>query len=111
MADGTTITAVIDARQNQVYAGDFVVQNALPVAQSEYLLDYNKFVETDIIVGGGVDLVETDAKKLRLNPSAEHIARLAYPLFLKGETVTAENALPVYLRNNAWKTLAEQGRK
>mgnify|MGYP002738160028 FL=1 len=29
MADGTTITAVIDARQNQVYAGDFVVQNAL----------------------------------------------------------------------------------
>lgn len=111
MADGTTITAVIDARQNQVYAGDFVVQNALPVAQSEYLLDYNKFVETDIIVGGGVDLVETDVKKLRLNPSAEHIARLAYPLFLKGETVTAENALPVYLRNNAWKTLAEQGRK
>ncbi|WP_227503074.1 hypothetical protein [Moraxella bovoculi] len=53
----------------------------------------------------------TTAKKLRLNPTACHIVHLAYPLFLKGETVTAENALPVYLRNNAWKTLAEQGKK
>lgn len=102
---------MIDARQNQVYAGDFVVQKALPIAQSEYLLDYDKHVETDIIVGDGVDLVATDAKKLRLNPTACHIARLAYPLFLRGETVMAENALPVYLRNNAWKTLAEQGKK
>lgn len=111
MADGTRITAVIDARQNQVYAGDFVIQNTLPIAQNEYLLDYDKRVEADIIVGDGVDLVATDVKKLRLNPTACHIAHLARPLFLKGETVTAENALPVYLRNNTWKTLAEQGKK
>lgn len=111
MADNTRISAVIDARQQQVYVGDFVVKNSLPVANNEYLLDYNKSIQADILVGDGVDLVTTNAKKIQLQPTACHIARLAYPLFLKGKTVTADNALPVYLRNNAWKTLAEQGKK
>ena len=110
MTDGMHITAIIDARQKQVYAGDLLVQNALPVAQNEYLLDYDKPIETDIVVGDGVDLVMTDAKKLRPNPTACHIAYLAYPLFLKGKTVTAAHALPVYLRDNAWKTLAQQAK-
>lgn len=110
-SDGTRITAVMDARQNQVYAGDFVVQNGELVAQREYLLDYDQVVDADVVVGDGVDLVQTSAIKQRPQPTAEHIARLAYPLFLQGETVSAENALPVYLRNNAWKTLAEQGKK
>lgn len=111
MADGTRIIAVIDARQNQVYAGGFVVCLGRLVADDECLLDYETCVQADVIVGDGVDLVATDAKKLRLNPTACHIARLAYPLFLQGKAVTAENALPVYLRNHAWKTLAEQGKK
>lgn len=110
-SDGTRITAVMDARQNQVYAGDFVVQNGELVAQREYLLDYDQVVDADVVVGDGADLVQTSAIKQCPQPTAEHIARLAYPLFLQGETVSAENALPVYLRNNAWKTLAEQGKK
>lgn len=109
-SDGTRITALMDARQNQVYAGDFVVEQGELVAQNECLLDYDVLVDADIVVGDGVDLVQTFAIKLRPQPTAEHIARLAYPLFLQGKTVTAENALPVYLRNNAWKTLVEQGK-
>lgn len=109
--EGMRITAVMDARQNQVYAGDFVVCDGELIAKEEYLLDYKKTIAADLIVGDGVNLVETTAKRLALNPTAEHIARLAYPLFIKGQTVTAKDALPVYLRNNAWKTLAEQGKK
>lgn len=111
LADGTKIVALIDARQNQVYAGDFVIKQGNLVAQNEYLLDYHQNVQADIVVGNGVAFVQTMADKLTLTPTAIEIADLAYPLYLDGKTVTAEQALPVYLRNNAWKTLAEQGKK
>ncbi len=110
MTDGMTITAVLDARQHQVYAGDFMIQQGELIAHREYLLDYDASIRANIVVGDGVDLVQTNANKLRLHPTAVHIARLAYPRFMKGDTLTAENALPVYLRNNAWKTLAEQAK-
>lgn len=105
-----TITAVMDARQNQVYAGDFIIDNGTLISKDEYLLDYDGVVQADMVVGDGVDLVQTNAQKMVVQPTAQHIARLAYPLFIKGEAVTAEHALPVYLRHNAWKTLAEQGK-
>ncbi|MDO4896831.1 MAG: tRNA (adenosine(37)-N6)-threonylcarbamoyltransferase complex dimerization subunit type 1 TsaB [Moraxella sp.] len=111
MTDGTRISAVMDARQNQVYAGNFVIQSGRLIADNECLLDYGVCVQADVVVGDGVDLVATNATKLRLNPTACHIARLACLSFLQGDTLTADNALPVYLRNNAWKTLAEQGKK
>lgn len=109
-AEGMSIAAVMDARQNQVYAGDFVVYEGELITKGESLLEYEESIVADVVVGDGVDLVRTDAKRLRLNPSAKHIARLAYPLLMKGQSVTAEHALPVYLRNNAWKTLAEQSK-
>lgn len=111
LPDGTSLTAVMDARQNQVYAGDFITQNGKLIAKAEYLLDYDSVVQADIITGDGVDLVQTAAQKISVHPTAKHIARLAYPLFLQNQTVSAEHALPVYLRNNAWKTLLEQGKK
>ena len=111
LSNNTTITAVIDARQNQVYAGDFIVENGTLSAKNEYLLDYHGLVTANIVVGDGVDLIQTYAQKLTLKPTAEHIARLAYPLFLEKKNVAAEYALPVYLRHNAWKTLTEQGKK
>ncbi len=40
--EGMRITAVMDARQNQVYAGDFVVCDGELIAKEEYLLDYKK---------------------------------------------------------------------
>lgn len=111
--DGTKITALIDARQNQVYAGNFIINNGQVSAfgdNHEYLADYHSEMVADVVVGDGVDLVQTHAQKLTAHPTAEHIAYLAYPLLLQGKAVTAENALPVYLRNNAWKTLEQQGK-
>ncbi len=113
---GTHIAAVMDARQNQVYLGRFMVDDAGTViaadSSHESLLDYEKVVAADVLVGDGVDLVTSDAKhKLTLNPTAVDIARLAWQDFMANKAVAAEAALPVYLRDNAWKTLAEQAKK
>ncbi|MFA9485907.1 MULTISPECIES: tRNA (adenosine(37)-N6)-threonylcarbamoyltransferase complex dimerization subunit type 1 TsaB [unclassified Moraxella] len=111
LPNNSRITSVIDARQNQVYAGDFVLADGALVVKDEYLLDYDSVVVSDVIVGNGADLIQSTAQKLNLEPTAYHIAQLAYPIWQAGGAISAKQALPVYLRHNAWKTLAEQGKK
>lgn len=111
----TTITAVMDARQQEVYVGEFIAQpNQAPMPKSsshEYLLSYGTKIDADVVVGDGVPLVETQAMVCHQSPNACHIGQLAYPVFLNNQGVKAELALPVYLRNNAWKTLDQQGKE
>ncbi len=116
--DNTVISAVMDARQNQVYYGRFVTKNgtlnrddAGGIVCDETLLDYDSQLICDVVVGDGVQLVQTDtAQTVQVHPTAVDIARLGLIDFLAGKAVSADNALPVYLRDNAWKTLAEQGK-
>lgn len=116
--DNTVISAVMDARQNQVYHGRFVTKNgtlnrddADEIVGDEALLDYDSQLICDVLVGDGVQLVQTDtAQTVQVHPTAVDIARLGLIDFLAGKAVSADNALPVYLRDNAWKTLAEQGK-
>lgn len=117
--DHTRISAVIDARQNQVYHGQFVVKNGGLYSDDakgwvygdESLLDYGSELIADVVVGDGVDLVHaTNAKTIAVHPTAVDIARLGMIAYRRGLAVSAENALPVYLRDHAWKTLAEQGK-
>lgn len=116
--DNTIISAVMDARQNQVYHGRFVTKNgtlnrddADGIVGDEALLDYDSQLICDVLVGDGVQLVQTDtAQTVQVHPTAVDIARLGLIDFLSGKAVSADNALPVYLRDNAWKTLAEQGK-
>lgn len=118
LAEGTRVAAAIDARQNQVYLGEFIVQagKLMPVIDpnnpygNERLADYGSQVAADIVVGNGAQLIDTQARIITLNPTADDIARLALPEFAAGRAVAADAALPVYLRDNAWKTLAEQGK-
>ncbi|OAV07035.1 Inactive like of metal-dependent protease, putative molecular chaperone [Moraxella catarrhalis] len=78
---------------------------------NEFLVDYGSAVPADVIVGDGVSLINTNANiKLKIQPTASDIARLAWGEYQQGYAVRAEHALPVYLRDNAWKTLAEQGK-
>jgi tRNA threonylcarbamoyladenosine biosynthesis protein TsaB len=49
----------------------------------------------------GTKLIKTEAN---LYPHAQDIARLALADFLAGNTVTASNALPKYLRSDIWQT-------
>lgn len=133
-ADGKRIVAVIDARQNQVYAGQFISQDgnlhpyisATPAIPdnadtpdkqdgtfygNELLLDYDSRLVCDVVVGDGAALVQTaGAIKWQAHPTAIDIAQLGRAMLMAGQAVSAKHALPVYLRHHAWKTLAEQGR-
>ncbi|OOR88780.1 tRNA (adenosine(37)-N6)-threonylcarbamoyltransferase complex dimerization subunit type 1 TsaB [Moraxella caviae] len=119
LADGTRIAAVMDARQEQVYLGEFVIKDGQITANAdgeacERLLDYQGVVNADVVVGDGANLVKfanENAQVLDVHPDAADLTRLALYQFAREGGVSAENALPVYLRNNAWKTLAEQGKK
>lgn len=120
LADDTIIAAVMDARQNQVYHGRFIVKNGAlhrengTIIGDESLSDYDSLIICDVAVGDGVDLLQIDtaktAKITDLKPAAIDIARLGLIAYQAGQAVSAEQALPVYLRDNAWKTLAEQGK-
>ncbi len=117
-ADNTVLSAVMDARQNQVYQGRFVIKNGVlstdsdgKIIADESLLDYDSSLIADVIVGDGASLVQHDnAKIVQVHPTAVDIARLGMMAYQQGRAVSAERALPVYLRDNAWKTLAEQGK-
>ncbi|VEG13077.1 universal bacterial protein YeaZ [Moraxella cuniculi] len=117
-ADGSRIVALIDARQNQLYAGQFIIQdgkiNAINEDNNphgnEYLLDYGEQIAADVIVGDGGELVRADAQRVSIHPTAVDIARQAVGIYQQGGATTAAQALPVYLRDNAWKTLTEQGK-
>lgn len=117
-ADNTVLSAVMDARQNQVYQGRFVIKHGAlstdadgKIIADESLLDYDSSLIVDVIVGDGASLVQHDnAKIVQVHPTAVDIARLGMMAYQQGQAVSAERALPVYLRDNAWKTLAEQGK-
>ncbi len=109
--NGTTLTALIDARQQQYYAGDFIVvdgQCAPHGENHEYLLDYDNTPQADVLIS---DSMVALPNIITVRPTASDIARLALGKFQNGQSVPAHQALPVYLRHNAWKTLAEQGKK
>lgn len=115
-ADHTQISAVMDARQNQVYVGQFVVCEGAVLPNNltnEFLADYDTQIISDVITGDGAILISSNPKSqiISLQPTAADIARLAWTEFLADKTTSAEYALPIYLRDNAWKTLEQQTQK
>lgn len=112
-----TITAVIDARQDEVYLGRFCWQGGVLVAMGdEQLLPYGTVITSDVVVGDGAMLVSNSkqtlgdglSNDLLSPPNASDIAKLGYHTLQQTGGVAPQKALPVYLRHKAWKTLAEQ---
>lgn len=114
-----TITAVIDARQDEVYLGQFCWQGGVLVAMGdEQLLPYGTVITSDVVVGDGAMLVSNTKQTLSQGlmgdgllaapPNASDIAKLGYHTLQQTGGVAPQEALPVYLRHKAWKTLAEQ---
>ena len=111
--DKKTLASVMDARQNQLFFAEFVVQDGqvLINQQPELLIDYDKpLPKTDLLISDGTYQADGFLPGFVVKPSASDIAKLAYCLYQQGKTTPAQDALPVYVRNNAWKTLAEQGK-
>lgn len=115
------VLAVLDARMNEVYAAAYradangLMQAVLP----EQLAGYDGVtVPQDWFDAAGYALVGSGAPLLSLagyttqdatiGARAEQIAQLGWQALQHGQTVSAEQALPVYLRDDAWKKLDAQ---
>ncbi|WP_296283120.1 tRNA (adenosine(37)-N6)-threonylcarbamoyltransferase complex dimerization subunit type 1 TsaB [uncultured Acinetobacter sp.] len=111
----TEVTAVLDARMKEVYMASFKLDqnNIMQLVDEEKLLDYQLAVEYQkyTLVGSGSALVKEEAIELRhITATAEDIATIARQNAIEKHWFSAEQALPVYLRDDAWKKIAEQGK-
>ncbi|MCJ8145973.1 tRNA (adenosine(37)-N6)-threonylcarbamoyltransferase complex dimerization subunit type 1 TsaB [Acinetobacter sp. A3.8] len=112
------VTAVIDARMNEVYFGQFAVddQGIMQLHGDEQLLGYDQAMMQlnppfdTYVVGTGASLVGHTCAENLYYANAIDIAEIAKAEWLAGRRVSADQALPVYLRDNAWKKIAEQGK-
>lgn len=123
---GQRVLAVLDARMNEIYAAAFEI-DAAGIAQpvgDEQLVAYHAVQlpptwqdQAVWIVGSGAALLDVSGLQIvaTVDPSvtahATQIAQLAHVALQQGQQVSAAHALPVYLRDNAWKKIAEQGRR
>lgn len=109
------VTAVLDARMNEVYMASFKLDqnNIMQLVDEEKLLDYQQAAayQKYTLIGSGATLVDAEATKFQqLTTNANDIATIARQHALKQQWLSAEQALPVYLRDNAWKKIPEQGK-
>jgi len=123
-ADDAAILAVIDARMGEVYAGAFM-RNEDGLVEAIGAESVGAAAALSLptapawtVVGSGW-ATYADALRKRLPaaprwaegdryPQATDVALLAAPLFRAGKAVSAEHALPVYLRDKVALTLEEQ---
>lgn len=113
------VYAAFDARMKQVYFAQYQLNPdsqtmTLAEGSSEQLLDYEQSTEQVLpIAGNGADLLKAQQNQSvypETTPNAVTLAKLGIAQYLQSGGVSAEQALPVYLRNDAWKTLKEQGK-
>lgn len=111
----TAVTAVLDARMNEVYIASFQLneQSIMQAVDAEQLLDYQQAsqVAQFTLVGSGSALIKPEALEFKdIMATAQDIAQIARVAAQQQQWVAAEQALPVYLRDNAWKKIPEQGK-
>lgn len=122
------VYSALDARMQQVYFGRYSIQDARqdsayaimqPVLDkdsdsTEQLLDYDvqTALNLPIVGNGSVLLAKQDEQVCHEDvwPDAVVIGQLGVAQFMTLGGTDAANALPKYLRNQAWKTLKEQGK-
>jgi len=123
-ADDAAVLAVIDARMGEIYAASYRrnAQGGLDELSAECVLTPDQLQLPPApawrVVGSGwatyADILSTRltgtlrAADGERYPQAARVAELAVPEFLAGHAITAELALPVYLRDKVALTLAEQ---
>lgn len=117
----TQVYSALDARMQQVYFGQYALIDHImqPVVQesgedTERLLDYDSQAAANLpVVGNGAPLLKAHDEQVcheEVWPDAVVIGQLGIAQFIQTGGSDAANALPKYLRNQAWKTLKEQGK-
>jgi tRNA threonylcarbamoyladenosine biosynthesis protein TsaB len=122
-AEGNYIAA-LDARMGEVYWGEYAKQGdelvligEEQVSAPEALTEYGK---PAIVFGSGWEAYQETFLQnpppwikgiiREVFPSAYYVAKLAAAAWLRGETIDAADAEPVYLRNNVALKKGEQGK-
>ena len=117
------VSAVLDARMQEVYIANFSLNEhgIMQAIDEEKLFNYQQaadYVQFSV-VGSGSELVKlnqidsTSPSEMSLKhivATAQDIAAIAQVCVSKKQWVDAEHALPVYLRDDAWKKIPEQGK-
>ena len=121
----TEVYSALDARMQQVYFGHYCLVNGImqpapldaattDTADTEQLLDYDRQTPLNLpIAGNGASLLKHHDGQVSyddINPDAAIIGQLGSAQFSATGGTDAAQALPKYLRNQAWKTLKEQGK-
>lgn len=109
------VTAVIDARMSEVYIASYQLDDAeiMQPIDEEKLLSYTDAAEYQkfTLIGSGASLVNAEAIEYKsITANAQDIAHIARSCALAKQWVSAELALPVYLRDDAWKKIPEQAK-
>ena len=110
-----SVTAVLDARMQEVYIASFELDQhgIMQAVDEEQLMNYSNATQVVQfeIVGSGSVLIQPDQIQYKdLSATAQDIATIARLNVQQQKWVSAEQALPVYLRDNAWKKIPEQGK-
>ncbi len=118
-----TIYAALDARMGEVYWCEYLnVNGVLQVVSNEVVIDPTAICveqsKSAVAIGHGWATYEKELRDvvgfselvMRADklPSAKQVAILAVSMVENKQTVSAENALPVYLRDNVAKKKAQQ---
>lgn len=111
----TQVTAVLDARMREVYMASFTLDenNIMQLVDEEKLLDYEQAAKYQkfTLIGSGAALVKSDTTQYQsITATSEDIAVIARISAQNQQWVSADQALPVYLRDDAWKKIPEQGK-
>ncbi len=123
----TQVYSALDARMQQVYFGEYALDKSImqPVFtntstdadeenSTERLVDYERQTELALpIVGNGAGLLTLHNEQVSHEdvwPDAIIIGQVGIAQFRMDGGTEAAGALPKYLRNQAWKTLKEQGK-
>jgi len=111
----TAVTAVLDARMKEVYIASFELnsQGIMQAVDEEQLLNYDdasQVVKFELVGSGSALLKPEQIQYKDLSATAQDIATIARADVEQKKWVSAEQALPVYLRDNAWKKIPEQGK-
>ncbi|TCH61825.1 tRNA (adenosine(37)-N6)-threonylcarbamoyltransferase complex dimerization subunit type 1 TsaB [Acinetobacter sp. ANC 4862] len=111
----SAVTAVLDARMKEVYIASFELdsQGIMQAVDEEQLLNYDdasQAVKFELIGSGSVLIKPEQIQYKDLSATAQDIATIARADVEQKKWVSAEQALPVYLRDNAWKKIPEQGK-
>lgn len=108
------VTTVLDARMQEVYFAQFALnaQGIMQAVGEEQLLSYDQAIaqiQYPVVGSGAALLGHQSYTKIRY-ANAQDIVEIAQAEFHQGHTVSAGQALPVYLRDNAWKKISEQNK-